>query len=984
MRLPRFVIALSLLATPVATVAVTATSASAAPLTYTALSVAKRNACAISTEGILVCWGDNAGQWTFSDRPSGPVPTPTRISLPNGQKWKSVNVGDGETICGLSEVDRAWCWGNHHLGSFFTTTSRTPVEVEFASTIRLREVQSSHSTACAITSTGEFWCWGDAQFLGDGSIDPVRVPVRISMPDNASVESFSMGNSGVCAITSTPNMYCWGSNGDGELGLGYRQQYPYSYSWTPVFIPAPTGQRWSKAAVGLNRICAITVSGAGYCAGDNYNGSFGNGTYDDSMTFTQMQTPNNERIDAIESGWYHTCIRTETGSMYCVGRGDYGELGTGTTLGGRTWRTPLVPDGVRFTSFSAGVAGTCGLDTTGRVWCWGGLNWGSQGTGRVNAGLFPELIAPVGSPSVVATGATAIDAEVATITGAVNPNGYASTVVAEVSESQSFSSPARYNIAASFPSDSYLPTTFSFPLANLAPRTTHYVRLIATNTFGVVTGNTTSFTTLGEEPTVGEISTQNLTGNEVTISTTLHPNRLATTAYFEYSVNADFTSDVARVTTESFRGNLPVQRSASIEDLQPRTRYYIRAVATNRLGTTVGATLSLLTIGDKPTVTLSSVAATTTRLDVSAAINTGLVRGVAFAEVSTSQAFTSVIRSASQSFTSQSHGSFSFSVHQLSPRTDYWVRVVAENAIGRTVSDMRAQRTRGGAPSVRIGSVSAEPRQAVASIVVDSTGLETFTKLQISDQADLSTVTEYFVSSSASDAEQQFYVTMSDLTPGTTYYVVAHSRNEAGRASTSTTTFMTPRPLGVVINDDDETTDSTSVSLIVTAPAGAVAYRVSNHPNFKNAQVFNPTSPIRWELIASDEPEDIRTVYVQVYFANGTSIVYDDYIYLVTDVAVPDEEAPVIEALRSSRVTATAQATAQKTATSRIAISVRDRRSGVTRIEMKAGNKTVVTKVDASRRGTFNIAIPRGAKSVVVRVRDAAGNYSKWKTVRLG
>jgi hypothetical protein len=377
------------------------------------------------------------------------------------------------------------------------------------------------------------------------------------------------------------------------------------------------------------------------------------------------------------------------------------------------------------------------------------------------------------------------------------------------------------------------------------------------------------------------------------------------------------------------------------------------------------------------------VSATTNRIDVVAHIDSGLVRGTALLEVSTTPTFSSIIRSAAQSFSTRANDYFSFAVVNLSARTEYWVRVIAENAVGTHTSESRLQRTRGGVPEVSIGNISAEPRRATATVVINSTGLETFTKLQISELADLSDATEYFVSSSASDQQQQFPVNINDLSPGTTYYVAAYSRNEAGSATTQTTTFTTPRPLGVVINNDSDETESTTVSLLITAPTGAVAYRVSNHLSFKNAQVFNPSSPIRWELIASDEPEEIRTVYVQVYFANGTSVIYNDDITLITNVEIPDEEAPVIETLRATRVSATAQATARTKQQSAFAISVRDRRSGVTRIEMRVGNKRIIKKVDASRRATYNIAIPKGAKRFTIRVRDASGNYSKWRTVRV-
>jgi alpha-tubulin suppressor-like RCC1 family protein/phosphodiesterase/alkaline phosphatase D-like protein len=1083
MRFPRFVIALALLGTPVATVVATATSVSAEPLTYTAVSVATRGACALSSDGTVVCWGDNPDRWVFPDRPTGMVRTPTKISLPHGLKWKSINSGEAYANCGIAENDRAYCWGNHHIGSFLTTTSRTPVEVEFPAHIRVTDVQSGHSTACATTTTSELWCWGDAHFLGDGSIDPVRIPVRIPMPDNNPIKTFNMGGGGVCAITTAHNMYCWGSNGDGQLGLGYSQQYPYSFSWTPVLIPTPAGEQWNIASYAGGRLCALTISGNGYCAGDNFEGSFGNGTYEDSMRFTKMVVPNNERLVTIATGWYHTCVGTESGKMWCFGRGGYGELGTGTTLGGRTWRTPFLPDGVTLVSFDAGVAGTCALDTTGRVWCWGGMNWTPQTPTQPAAGLFPELMPPVGSPTIVATGSTRVDAEVATITGQVNPNGYASTVVAEVSASQNFSNATRHSVSTSFPNDVYTPRSFSLSLTSLAPRTVHYVRLVATNTFGTVIGTPTTFTTLGEEPTVGDVSSRQITGMYAVVSTTIHPNRLTTsayfelstseqfltifrtihlasfggnssvqqdaplsdlqprtryfvravatnrlgttvghgssfvtlgeeptvenvaareltgndaiisgtlhphhldtTAYFEISTNQLFNSEVRRVDLESFSGNTAVQREASLTDLQPRTRYYMRAVATNRLGTTTGETQSFTTLGSRPIATITSTSATTSHIDVVATVDSGLAQGTTVAEVSTSPTFTSVIRSTAQTFATRTNGSFSFSFRNLAPRTDYWVRVVAENPVGSQASESRVQRTRGGLPEVRISNVNTGLQSTTVSVVVQSTGLNTFSKVQVSDKADLSDATEYFVSSSAADTEQLFDVPITDLAPGATYYVAAMSRNEAGHTVSRTISFTTPRPFGVVINDDAKDTGATTVSLTITVPTGATAYRVSNHSNFRNAQVLNPSSPLRWELIASSEAQVSRSVYVQVYFANGTSTIYSDSISLLSSVDIPDDEAPIIEALRSSRVTATAQTTTQRTSTSQVAISVSDRRSGVTRIETRASGRTVITKVDAARRGTYSIAIPRGAKTVAVRVRDAAGNYSKWRTVKV-
>jgi hypothetical protein len=275
-------------------------------------------------------------------------------------------------------------------------------------------------------------------------------------------------------------------------------------------------------------------------------------------------------------------------------------------------------------------------------------------------------------------------------------------------------------------------------------------------------------------------------------------------------------------------------------------------------------------------------------------------------------------------------------------------------------------------------------RAAEAHLIVDSTGLQTFVKVQVSENADMSDATEYFVSSSSSHSETYAHATFQNLVPRTTYYATASATNQLGTTRTSTVRFTTQTPIGVVINNDAEETTSATVDIFVNPPTAAVAYRISNNSNFRNAKVFEPASPIKWELLASDEPEVERTVYVQVYFANGQVMVFEDSITLITDVEVPDDDAPIIEALRSTRVAASATAsTSTSRSTSALSITVRDRRSGVTRIEMKAGSRTIVAKVDAARRGSYSLNVPKGVKTVRVRLRDAAGNYSKWKSVTL-
>jgi Regulator of chromosome condensation (RCC1) repeat len=109
----------------------------------------------------------------------------------------------------------------------------------------------------------------------------------------------------------------------------------------------------------------------------------------------------------------HTCaIKPSDGTVYCLGRNDQGQLGTGEVAGpdepdGLTWSQVLVSaerplEGA--ISLAAGVEHTCAATALGAL-CWGGSSRGQAGLsaqavpwateiafqGRINAGLVSQL-----------------------------------------------------------------------------------------------------------------------------------------------------------------------------------------------------------------------------------------------------------------------------------------------------------------------------------------------------------------------------------------------------------------------------------------------------------------------------------------------------------------------------------------------------------------------------------------------------------------
>jgi alpha-tubulin suppressor-like RCC1 family protein len=982
MRIPRLVLTLLLVGTPVAAVAATSSVASADPFTYSSVDIGNSAVCAVTTDGTAVCWGSNRDQYLIATSRELNITTPTKVPLPNNDRFVTLDGGANRTWCGLAVSGKVYCWGDHHIGSYFTTTSRTPVAVEFPHEMTITEVHSGYSNGCAINTDAELWCWGDILESGSGQTEPMRTPVKVAIPNGERVVNFDNGGAS-CAVTNLGNIYCWGhSNGEGQLGIGYANNFAYAVSVTPLKVLTPADVQFVSITTGLEHSCALSTEGKGYCWGDNYQGLFGNDSYADSLFPTPMIVPNDEELNLISTGWYHTCVITISGKTWCFGRGDFGELGTGTTLGGKTYRTPVVPAGTQFKTLSAALGTTCAIDQFDKVWCWGGLNWGTNGNGTLEASLRPAAILPVGTPTISLDSVTNIDAETATVRGTVNANGNSTRMTVEYSTSTTFTSSTSVSVFTVLRDGNYTPVVIPTDLSSLAPRATYYARMTATNTFGSTVSNVISFTTLGTEPVVTGLNISDITGNEANISVSVNPGRLSTTSVLEYSTDNTFVTNLTTVPLSSMRGPDTQALSTSLTDLRARTTYYTRATSTNQLGSTTSRSESFTTIGDLPRAAFSSIESSLTSVSATVSVDTGLLSGSVYLEASTNRNFENSSSSNAGTFFSGGPTQHSLTVTGLTNRSDYFIRAIATNELGSFTTAIQSVRTAGGIPV--IGSIAISPSTSTASLSasIDTTGLDTFVTAEVSTQADFSDATEYFLYSGTTSGEH--IATLKNLLPRVTYFLRVTATNDSGTVRSTTKTFLAVTPIGVVINGGDQTAPSTSVELSFTAPARTTAIRVSNYADFSGARVIPTTTTLKWQLLELNELRSTRTVWVQFVTAEGTVTEYSDSIDFISGEPKPTSTTTTISEVSVARTLSAIQpvVVARSYAPVRSAtVMPRQHLLNIKKIQTKIGKKISTRTVVSSKSGKYVIVFPKGIKSMNVRFVSKSGLVSAWSRI---
>ena len=281
------------------------------------------------------------------------------------------------------------------------------------------------------------------------------------------------------------------------------------------------------------------------------------------------------------------------------------------------------------------------------------------------------------SPTITTTDVTAISYTTATSGGTVTNEGGALVV----SRGVCWNTSANPTMINSKTIEGSGLGAFVSNITNLTPNTMYYLRAYAMNTAGTSYGNQVSFTT-------SQVALVTLTTTAITTIT-------QTTAVSGGNITADNGGSVitrgicwgtaTNPTTANDKttdGTGTGSFASNLTGLSGNTKYYVRAYATNSIGTAYGNEISFTTSALIPTLTTTAISSITT----TTASSGGNISSDGGASVTAHGVCwnTSTGPTTSNSKTTDGTGSGSFvsSLTALTANTKYYVRAYATNSVG--------------------------------------------------------------------------------------------------------------------------------------------------------------------------------------------------------------------------------------------------------------------------------------------------------------
>lgn len=437
---------------------------------------------------------------------------------------------------------------------------------------------------------------------------------------------------------------------------------------------------------------------------------------------------------------------------------------------------------------------------------------------------------------------------------------------------------------------------FSSTLNGLAPGTTYYYRAYARSSSGTGYGNEEILTTDSVIPTIITSPVQSISAVSAFVGGTVTATGGAVVTARGVVWDTTPGPEIS-LSTKIAIGNGPGNFGSLLGGLSPGRTYYLRAYATNSLGTAYGAEQVFTTLTQPPTVqttAISDINGDSARSGGAVILAGGLPvlsRGVVWG---TSSGPT--IALSTKTMDSSGTGTFVSTITGLGPGLTYYVRAYATNSAGTGYGNELTFMTPVLVPGVTTTPVSAilEGSAVSGGTITSTGGAVVLSRGVVWDTASSPTIAlPTKITDSLSGANFQSQI--SGLSPGTLYYVRAFATNQAGTGYGAARSFRTATALPTV---------STSAVAVITgtsAVTGGAVLSTGGATVSERGVVWSlspgPTVTLSTKTMDGSGPGSFtsmpdglspgRTYYLRAYATNSKGTAYGQEILFSTPVMVP-------------------------------------------------------------------------------------------------
>ena len=428
---------------------------------------------------------------------------------------------------------------------------------------------------------------------------------------------------------------------------------------------------------------------------------------------------------------------------------------------------------------------------------------------------------------------------------------------------------------------------FEISMTGLSPNKTYHVRAYATNAKGTAYGDDLTFTTTEGLPVVTTSGITEITatsakgGGDVTDQ--------GASNVTERGICWGTSHNPTTAGTHASSGTGAGSYTVNMTNLTPNATYYVRAYATNAQGTAYGAEVSFTALEGLPvvlTLDMTDITSTTAKGHGKVTDQGGSAvteRGVCWG--TSHNPTTAGIHGSSGTGT----GNFSVELTNLAPGTTYYVRAYATNSAGTAYGSEKTLTTDANLPTVTTGEVSnITQTTARGSGNVTNEGGAIVTERGICWGTSHNPTTAGAHGSSGTGTGT-FSVELTDLAPGTTYYVRAYATNSAGTAYGSEKTLTTQATLPTVTTGEVSNITQTTAqgSGNVTNSGGAnvtergVCWSTSHNPTISGSHAYNGTGTGSYTVNMTGLTANTH-YYVRAYAKNSAGVSYGNEVDFTT------------------------------------------------------------------------------------------------------